>query len=47
MEYYEAQIAILDSVYGATFFCNNQAHGAHVIIGSTFLGICLVSLAYN
>lgn len=47
MEYYEAPFAISDSVYGATFFVTTGAHGAHVIIGSTFLAVCLVRLAYN
>ncbi len=47
MEYYEAPFAISDSVYGSTFFVTTGAHGGHVIIGSTFLAVCLVRLVYN
>nr|YP_009407023.1 cytochrome c oxidase subunit 3 [Typhlatya dzilamensis]ASA39572.1 cytochrome c oxidase subunit 3 [Typhlatya dzilamensis] len=41
MEYYEAPFTIADSVYGATFFVATGFHGLHVIIGSTFLSVCL------
>nr|YP_009245115.1 cytochrome c oxidase subunit III [Eremias stummeri]AMR73970.1 cytochrome oxidase subunit 3 [Eremias stummeri] len=41
-EYYEAPFTISDSVYGSTFFVATGFHGLHVIIGSTFLLICLV-----
>lgn len=47
MEYYEAPFAISDSVYGSTFFVATGFHGLHVIIGTTFLAVCLVRLAYH
>nr|BAH86567.1 cytochrome c oxidase subunit III [Branchiostoma floridae] len=40
-EYYEAPFTIADSVYGSTFFVATGFHGLHVIIGSTFLMVCL------
>nr|YP_009646689.1 cytochrome c oxidase subunit III [Alvinocaris longirostris]AEX32634.1 cytochrome c oxidase subunit III [Alvinocaris longirostris]WQG15284.1 cytochrome c oxidase subunit III [Alvinocaris longirostris]BAO52800.1 cytochrome c oxidase subunit III [Alvinocaris longirostris] len=40
-EYIEAPFTIADSVYGATFYVATGFHGLHVIIGSTFLMICL------
>nr|AET44421.1 cytochrome c oxidase subunit III [Cuora bourreti] len=42
MEYYEAPFTIADGVYGATFFVATGFHGLHVIIGSTFLIVCLL-----
>lgn len=47
LEYYEAPFAISDSVYGSTFFVATGFHGLHVIIGTTFLTVCLVRLAYH
>nr|YP_009758608.1 cytochrome c oxidase subunit III [Heteractis aurora]QIN90426.1 cytochrome c oxidase subunit III [Heteractis aurora] len=47
MEYYEAPFAISDSVYGSTFFVATGFHGLHVIIGTTFLAVCLVRLIYH
>lgn len=44
MEYYEAPFTISDSVYGSTFFVTTGAHGAHVLIGSTFLLVCFFRL---
>ena len=44
MEYYEASFTITDSVYGSTFFMTTGAHGGHVLIGSTFLLVCLYRL---
>lgn len=43
-EYIEASFSIADSVYGATFFVATGFHGLHVIIGTTFLLVCLVRL---
>nr|AGZ18909.1 cytochrome c oxidase subunit III [Caudacaecilia cf. asplenia ZRC 1.12502] len=42
MEYYEATFTISDGAYGSTFFVATGFHGLHVIIGSTFLMICLM-----
>nr|QFQ01349.1 cytochrome coxidase subunit III [Oplophorus typus] len=43
-EYIEAPFTIADSVYGSTFFVATGFHGLHVIIGSTFLLVCLYRL---
>lgn len=47
MEYYEAPFTISDSVYGSTFFVTTGAHGGHVLIGSSFLLVCLFRLIRN
>lgn len=41
-EYYEARFTISDSVYGSCFFIATGFHGIHVIIGTTFLAVCLI-----
>nr|WIL79853.1 cytochrome c oxidase subunit III [Tillus nitidus] len=41
-EYLEASFSISDAVYGSSFFMATGFHGIHVIIGSTFLLICLI-----
>nr|BDQ44282.1 cytochrome c oxidase subunit 3 [Amynthas robustus] len=41
-EYVAAPFTIADSVYGTTFFVATGFHGMHVLIGSTFLLICLL-----
>ena len=46
LEYVEAPFTIADSVYGSTFFVATGFHGLHVIIGSSFLGVCLARLYY-
>lgn len=41
-EYYEASFTISDGVYVSTFFIAIGFHRLHVIIGSTFLIVCLL-----
>uniref|UniRef100_A0AAU7BA90 Cytochrome c oxidase subunit 3 n=1 Tax=Petrotettix serratus TaxID=3073472 RepID=A0AAU7BA90_9ORTH len=45
-EYIEAPFCIADSVYGSTFFIATGFHGLHVIIGTSFLLICLLRQLY-
>jgi cytochrome c oxidase subunit 3 len=42
LEYYEARFRMSDSVFGSVFFIATGFHGLHVIVGTTFLLICLV-----
>nr|QCI09461.1 cytochrome c oxidase subunit III [Urolabida sp. FS-2019] len=42
LEYLESSFCISDSIYGSSFFMATGFHGIHVIIGTTFLLICLV-----
>ena len=41
-EYYESRFTIRDSIYGSCFFIATGFHGIHVIIGTTFLLLCLI-----
>nr|ADO60616.2 cytochrome c oxidase subunit III [Omonadus floralis] len=41
-EYYESSFTISDSAYGSSFFMATGFHGIHVIIGTTFLLVCLI-----
>lgn len=41
-EYIEAPFTIADAVYGSTFYIATGFHGIHVLIGTTFLLICLL-----
>ena len=41
-EYIHAPFAFKGNIYGATFFMATGFHGAHVIIGTIFLTVCLV-----
>lgn len=43
-EYWEAPFTLADRVYGSTFFVATGFHGLHVLIGSTFLFICLLRI---
>lgn len=46
-EYIEAPFTIADSVYGSCFFVATGFHGLHVLIGTTFLFVCICRLIYN
>nr|YP_009488384.1 cytochrome c oxidase subunit III [Trachypeplus jacobsoni]AWD31643.1 cytochrome c oxidase subunit III [Trachypeplus jacobsoni] len=41
-EYVESKFTISDSIYGSCFFMATGFHGIHVIIGTTFLMVCLM-----
>nr|QWC54298.1 cytochrome c oxidase subunit III [Jebusaea hammerschmidtii] len=41
-EYLEAPFTMADAAYGSSFFMATGFHGLHVIIGTTFLLICLI-----
>ncbi|WP_306015935.1 cytochrome c oxidase subunit 3 [Oceanicaulis sp. MMSF_3324] len=43
-EYSHAAFGISGSLYGATFYMATGFHGAHVIIGTIFLAVCLIRL---
>ncbi|GLT12994.1 hypothetical protein GCM10007928_52370 [Sulfitobacter porphyrae] len=40
-EYYEASFTIADGAYGSRFFVATGFHGLYVLIGRTFLSVCL------
>nr|UKE80156.1 cytochrome c oxidase subunit III [Meloe cavensis] len=40
-EYFESSFSISDAAYGSSFFMATGFHGIHVIIGTTFLLVCL------
>ncbi len=42
IEYSEAPFSFSGNIYGATFFMATGFHGAHVIIGTIFLIVCLI-----
>nr|ARO34924.1 cytochrome c oxidase subunit III [Janus compressus] len=46
-EYDESYFTITDSIYGSTFFMATGFHGIHVLIGTSFLMICLIRLIKN
>jgi len=41
-EYSHAHFGFSGNIYGANFFMATGFHGAHVIIGTVFLGVCLM-----
>nr|WNO18588.1 cytochrome c oxidase subunit III [Iothia sp.] len=45
MEYQEVSFSISDGAYGSVFFVATGFHGAHVLIGSTFLLVCMWRVA--
>ncbi|GHA30582.1 cytochrome c oxidase subunit III [Devosia pacifica] len=42
IEYTEAGFSFSGNMYGATFFMATGFHGAHVLIGTIFLAVCLI-----
>nr|YP_009258820.1 cytochrome c oxidase subunit III [Aneurus sublobatus]AFI54686.1 cytochrome c oxidase subunit III [Aneurus sublobatus] len=46
-EYLEASFNISDSIFGSTFFVSTGFHGIHVIVGTTFLSVCLMRHTNN
>jgi cytochrome c oxidase subunit 3 len=43
-EYQETSFTIADRVYGRTFFIATGFHGLHVLVGATFLLVCLARI---
>nr|YP_005351134.1 cytochrome c oxidase subunit III [Emplectonema gracile]AEC12115.1 cytochrome c oxidase subunit III [Emplectonema gracile] len=43
-EYFDASFNLSDGVFGSVFFVATGFHGLHVLIGSTFLFVCLIRL---
>nr|AOY40025.1 cytochrome c oxidase subunit 3 [Scolytinae sp. BMNH 1040327] len=46
-EYMEASFSIADSIFGTTFFMTTGLHGMHVLVGTSFLAVCLMRLQMN
>lgn len=44
LEYREARFSFADRVYGRTFYIATGFHGLHVLVGTTFLAMCLLRL---
>jgi len=47
IEYFTAPFSIYHSVYGTTFFMLTGFHGFHVFVGTMFLIVCTIRLAYD
>lgn len=47
VEYAEAQFTFDGTIYGSAFFMATGFHGAHVVIGTIFLAVCLIRLYAN
>nr|YP_010728442.1 cytochrome c oxidase subunit III [Sergentia baueri]WEF49670.1 cytochrome c oxidase subunit III [Sergentia baueri] len=46
-EYMEASFTIADAIYGSTFYMATGFHGLHVLIGTSFLMVCLIRHTQN
>lgn len=44
-EYLEARFSFSDGAYGRTFYLATGFHGLHVLVGTSFLAVCLLRLA--
>ena len=44
IEYLEASFSIADRAFGATFFVATGFHGIHVLVGTSFLLVCLARI---
>lgn len=44
VEYHDSRFSISDRAYGSTFFIATGFHGLHVLVGTTFLAVCLYRL---
>jgi len=47
LEYVDCSFTISDGVYGSSFFLATGFHGFHVLIGTTFLLVCLIRQIKN
>lgn len=47
LEYLQAPFTFADSSYGSCFFIATGFHGLHVLIGTTFLLVCLIRINYG
>lgn len=47
LEYVEARFSFADSAYGSTFFLATGFHGVHVLVGTSFLLVCLTRMLKN
>nr|QEJ81404.1 cytochrome c oxidase subunit 3 [Lucidina sp. FM13] len=46
-EYSESLFTMSDSIYGSSFFLTTGFHGLHVLIGTSFLSVCIYRLFIN
>lgn len=47
LEYSNTYFTISDSVYGSSFFLLTGCHALHILVGTTFLLVCLVRMALS
>ena len=47
LEYYEASFRFADRVFGSTFFIATGFHGLHVIVGTSFLRVCIFRIFWG